>query len=201
MKLIATFLASTACLTKSQELPGSNNPIAMLYCMHDMHHLPNPNELPNDRCCPILETEGIQGVPFSSTTKGCCQEDIYDLEFQHCCASGIVLNINDNIEAPWRLNSWVGNDDTKNGFATISLAWPVVSTADNYEVSVGAAYNETWKDPEGSGLILGAGETMGLSTTMLQNVQIGYNYDVKVRAIDCLNRNSDWLTETVEARV
>ena len=63
MKLLATFLVSTFALTKSQELPGANNPIAMLYCMHDMHHLPNPNELPNDRCCPILETEGIQGVP------------------------------------------------------------------------------------------------------------------------------------------
>ena len=36
---------------------------------------------------------------------------------------------------------------------------------------------------------------------MLQNVQIGFKYDVKVRAIDCLNRNSDWLIETVEARV
>merc|ERR1712130_684302 len=113
----------------------------------------------------------------------------------------VVKNINDNIEAPFRLNSWVNKDEGKNGFATISLAWPVVNTADNYEVSVSAAYNETWKDPEGNGMILGAGETMGLSTTMLQNVKIGYKFDVKVRAIDCLNRNSDWMTETVEARV
>lgn len=179
-----------------------NNPIAVLYCMHDMRHIPNPNELPNDRCCPILETEGILGIPFSSTTKGCCQEEIYDLEFQHCCASGIVLNIDQEMESPSQLNHWIGRDSSRAAdAATVSLAWPVVNTADNYEVSVSAAYNSTWRDPEGSSQILGAGETMGLSTTMLQNMKLGFKYDVKVRAIDCLNRNSDWLVSTLEVRL
>lgn len=196
--LLAVSAAAGAVLVAAQQ----NNPVALLYCMHDTHHYPNPNELPNDRCCPVLKTDGIMGVPFSSTTKGCCMEELYDLEFQHCCSSGIVLNKDQNIESPYKVNSWVSEDTDKPGnFAKISLAWPVVSDADNYEVSVSAAYNATWTDPEGSANILGAGETMGLSTTMLQNVKIGYKYDIKIRAVDCLKRQSDWLTSTVKASV
>ena len=52
----------------------------------------NPRMLPNNMCCPFLQTEGIPGIPYHSAIHGCCETRLYDLYTQECCAdTGVVL--------------------------------------------------------------------------------------------------------------
>ena len=60
-----------------------------LYCLKTHSRTKNPIELPNDRCCPTVQTEDDQGQPYSSTITGCCMDILYDLDLQFCCQSGI----------------------------------------------------------------------------------------------------------------
>lgn len=172
-----------------------------LYCLGQMRGLPNPQELPNDRCCPIYRVTGIPGVAYSSTTKGCCGTETYDLELEHCCFPANVIMKGVDPENPHRITkSKVSFDPADPKKANVNIEWEVVLSADNYEVSVGPAYNSTWRDASGSGYVLGQGETMGLSATVLQKMLVGKTYDVKIRAIDCLDRHSAWLTTPVVVR-
>ena len=52
----------------------------------------NPSMLPNNMCCPFLETTGIAGTPYHSAIHGCCDTKLYDLYTQECCADqGVIL--------------------------------------------------------------------------------------------------------------
>ena len=182
---------------------------SVLYCMNSFTGVRNPIELPNDRCCPNIQEEFIQGTPYSSTRHGCCGSRIYDLFNQVCCSDYHIVSKNENLERPVKFDMKVTNleDNTSdltnifsNKVAELEITWSEVVNADTYELQSTAAFNSTWNQPEGTNQLLGTGDTMGTSISVLENLLIGYSYMIKVRAFDCLDRPSEWLMQKIKVR-
>merc|ERR1719337_652356 len=83
MKLLGTLAAAV--------MANEMSSASYLYCIYaGGGH--NPRMLPNNMCCPFLETEGSPGIPYHSAVHGCCDTRLYDLYTQECCADvGVVL--------------------------------------------------------------------------------------------------------------
>ena len=180
-----------------------------LYCLKTHSRTRTPIELPNDRCCPAFQTEDDDGQPYSSTITGCCKDTLYDLDIQFCCQSGMILNKNEPVGMPRKLNVKINKprlvgDSDKNeendvsSRVSVNVQWEEVKAADTYEVEIGTAFNSTWTQDKSEVETLGGGDTMGLSVTTIENLERGYNYKIRVKAYDCIKRVSDWARITIK---
>lgn len=169
----------------------------------------NPLELPNDRCCPPTDS-GEGGRPYSSTRKGCCGTNLFDIYKQLCCSkSGTVLSLDQELDRPFGFSAVIKsfsknnieNSKTKSSrLAEMTVSWSEVQNADTYELECGSAISMDgeWVQPNSESRILGTGDTMGLSVSVLQNMLVGYKYIIKVRAVDCVGRDGAWSSQTVK---
>lgn len=108
------------------------------------------------------------------------------------------MSLQQDIDRPLDIEATVDRVTTNNlntrseKLAAVTISWTEVQNADTYEIDTSSAYNETWRQPVGEHQVLGTGDTMGVSVSLLQNVLVGYEYQVRVRAVDCLQRFGDW---------
>lgn len=158
----------------------------------------DPNSLPNDRCCPFInfDENDSSGTPYSSTVNGCCNTQLYDVSTQICCQeTGQVVNINDDVQKPsgirWRQK---GDDE-------VQIWWDESPGAVNYIVRPAKIWNATYNyrqlvklNKQGTidlKIPSGIGPTMGMSTSIISNLQKQYYYQFFVRATDCREQRSE----------
>ena len=158
------------------------------------------DSLPPDMCCPFVETEGIEGISYSSTVKGCCGGKIYDLSKKHCCKNNNVIPLLNVQQVPKISNVNANGEGSIPNSISAEIKWSIAQYADTYEFDVSSARNSTWTQPASDMRVTGLGDSMGLSITIANNLLVGYSYDFKVRAKDCLDRYSEWDVQTVEIR-
>ena len=206
------YLTSTITLTQAK----SN-----LYCLSYYTGPKTASALPNDRCCPTYQSQvfnlnGNGGVPYSSTIKGCCGGQIYDLYNEVCCGNGEIVDRRKELERPGEIEIRLkklkrqdleqeqeqDEEDMKKHenalTADLTISWTTVENADTYEIETSTAFNNSWTQLTSHSNILGKGDTMGLSISLLQNLLLNYSYKIKVRAIDCINRMSEWKVQKIK---
>ena len=166
-----------------------------LYCLANFNRARNPIELPNDRCCPPKQESWNGGIPYSSTSQGCCKGQLFNIFSQSCCPSGNIIQNTLELDRPTKIlmqiegsKYKIDNENDNQFYISAAVTWDEVINADTYEIEVQADGTETL---EVSQPVLGTGSTMGLSITVLQNLRIGGTYNMKIKAIDCLNRDGD----------
>merc|ERR1712048_683493 len=150
-------------------------------------------EMPNDRCCPPKQESWNGGIPYSSTSQGCCKGQLFNIFSQSCCPSGNIIKNTLELDRPTKIliqieGSKYQIDNDNQFYISAAVTWDEVINADTYEIEVQADGTETL---EVSQPVLGTGSTMGLSITVLQNLRIGGTYNMKIKAVDCLNRDGD----------
>lgn len=82
--------------------------------------------------------------------------------------------------------------------ASLTVSWGEVNFADTYELETSTAFNDTYTQPVAESQVLGTGDTMGISVSLLQNMLVGYSYTIKVRAVDCLSRFGEWTLQNIK---
>merc|ERR1712130_750632 len=162
-------LASLATMTMANEFTGG---ASYLYCIYaGGGH--NPRMLPNNMCCPFLETEGIPGIPYHSAVHGCCDTRLYDLYTQECCANdGVVLEKGARPMAPTGIT---GNMETLASVDTFIIHWDFGESGSSYNIDVISMTNKT----TGENVNIGKPSPLGsmeINYGILDGIQPGVKY-------------------------